>query len=249
MELYDHNRIAYSNVLERFKKSNRTSVIHPTGTGKTYIEFKLCEENKNKKICWLSTSEYIYSIQCQSLKEDRYILEALDFYKYSKLMHMDNQEVVSIKADYIILDEFHRCGAKMRGIKVNELLDNNVNAKVSDISATNIRYLDNERNMVDEILDGDVASNITLDEALVIGILPTPKYIITTYKIDIGVYRNKIDKIADTSVKNEAIKNFGNLYAFTLMQDEMNEAIEILRKEKRYNEIIKMKMDIICTYS
>ena len=42
------------------------------------------------------------------------------------------------------------------------------------MSATNIRYLDNRRDMADELFDGNVASEMTLGEAIVCGILNAP---------------------------------------------------------------------------
>ncbi|MFR5880821.1 MAG: hypothetical protein ACLUEQ_08455 [Cloacibacillus evryensis] len=42
-------------------------------------------------------------------------------------------------------------------------------AAVLGLSATNIRYLDNQRDMADELFDGNIASEMTLGEAVVRG--------------------------------------------------------------------------------
>ena len=55
-------------------------------------------------------------------------------------------------------------------------------AKILGLSATNIRYLDNNRDMAEELFDGHIASEMTLGEAIVRGILPAPKYVTTVYQ-------------------------------------------------------------------
>ena len=75
-----------------------------------------------------------------------------------------------IKPDFIILDEFHRCGAEMWGHGVERLLSAYHGTPILGLSATAIRYLDNQRNMTDEFFDGNIASEISLGEAIVRGI-------------------------------------------------------------------------------
>lgn len=64
---------------------------------------------------------------------------------------------------------------------VSILINNNNSAKVLGFSATPIRYLDEHRNMAEELFHGNVASEITLEEAMVNGILPIPTYINAVY--------------------------------------------------------------------
>ena len=45
IELLPHGQQAYENVKKIFEKDNRAAVIHPTGTGKSYIALKLAEDN------------------------------------------------------------------------------------------------------------------------------------------------------------------------------------------------------------
>lgn len=54
------------------------------------------------------------------------------------------------------------------------------------LSATNICYPDN---MADELFDGNSASEITLGEAIVRGILPKPTYISTVFS-----YKKELEK-------------------------------------------------------
>lgn len=52
---------------------------------------------------------------------------------------------------------------------------------VLGLSATNIRYLDGQRDMAQELFDGNVASSMTLGEAIARGILTAPKYVVALY--------------------------------------------------------------------
>ncbi len=47
--------------------TGKAAIIHPTGTGKSFIGFKLCEDFPEKKICWLSPSEYIFRTLLENL--------------------------------------------------------------------------------------------------------------------------------------------------------------------------------------
>ena len=50
-------------------------------------------------------------------------------------------------------------------------------AKLLGLTATNVRYLDNDRDMFEEHFNGHIASEMTLGEAVVRGILPAPNYV------------------------------------------------------------------------
>ena len=57
MQLFEHNHTAYNAAVAMLAETGKAAVIHPTGTGKSFIGFKLCEDNSNKRILWLSPSE------------------------------------------------------------------------------------------------------------------------------------------------------------------------------------------------
>ena len=65
ISLFEHNETAYYAALSMMKNTGKAAIVHPTGTGKSFIGFKLCEDNPNKKICWLSPSEYIFKTQLE----------------------------------------------------------------------------------------------------------------------------------------------------------------------------------------
>lgn len=178
--LFKHNEEAYRAVTEMLEKEGMAAVIHPTGTGKSLIAFKLVEEHPSNHFLWLSPSEYIYQTQLENLNME---FPNIQFMSYSRLMK--NEDCIgTLHPDYIILDEFHRCGAREWGKSVRKLLDTWPDAKRLGLSATNIRYLDNQRNMAEEIFNGKIASEMTLGEAIVRGILPEPKYVIAMYSCE-----------------------------------------------------------------
>ena len=180
IELFKHNETAYKAAVAMLAETGKAAIIHPTGTGKSFIGFKLCEENPSKTICWLSPSEYIFKTQLEALKKSADFTPAnVKFFTYSKLMNLEESEISDIKPDFIVLDEFHRAGAEQWGRGVKKLLSTYPEAPILGLSATNIRYLDNQRDMADELFDGCIASEMTLGEAIVRGILNPPKYVLS----------------------------------------------------------------------
>ena len=49
--LYPHNESAYHSALAMLRETGKAAVVHPTGTGKSFIAFKLCEDHPDKTIC------------------------------------------------------------------------------------------------------------------------------------------------------------------------------------------------------
>ena len=43
--VFEHNESAYYAALSMMKKTGKAAIVHPTGTGKSFIGFKLCEDN------------------------------------------------------------------------------------------------------------------------------------------------------------------------------------------------------------
>lgn len=148
IKLFEHNETAYISAIQMLTETGKAAVIHPTGTGKSFIAFKLCYDNADKKICWLSPGEYIFKTQCENLAAaGSAVPRNIAFFTYAKLM--TDAELEEIKPDYIILDEFHRCGAEMWGQGVKRLLNLYSDTPILGLTATNIRYLDNRRDMAD----------------------------------------------------------------------------------------------------
>lgn len=209
IELFEHNQTAYEKVRAMLAARGKAAVVHPTGTGKSFIAFKLAEDNKSSRILWLSPSEYIFRTQLENLKRAcNVVLANISFLTYAKLMLAEQETIAEYMPDYIILDEFHRCGAEMWGKGVDRLLSVYPNTPVLGLSATNIRYLDNHRDMADELFDGNIASEMTLGEAVVRGILTPPEYVLSIYSCakDIDKYQTRIRKAKTKAMRDEAQK-------------------------------------------
>lgn len=207
ISLFQHNQTAYKSALDMMSETGKAVVIHPTGTGKSFIGFKLAEEHPNERICWLSPSEYIFKTQIENLKAaGAGEPQNIEFYTYAKLMLMSGEEIAGIQPDYIILDEFHRCGAEQWGKGVQKLLDIYDEALLLGLSATNIRYLDNQRDMADELFDGNIASEMTLGEAIVRNILLPPTYVISVYSYqkDLEKYQQRVRRAKSKAVRDAA---------------------------------------------
>ena len=209
LRLFEHNEKAYRAAVRMMEQYGKAAIVHPTGTGKSYIAFKLIEDNPEKIVIWLSPSEYIFKTQLDSLKKNDpdLSLANLRFYTYAKLMCCTQAQLEKIAAQKpacIILDEFHRAGAECWGESTVALLKLCPDAKLLGLTATNIRYLDNNRNMAEELFDGHIASEMTLGEAVVRGILPAPKYVTTVYQYQktLAKYQARVDNLRTPGIQD-----------------------------------------------
>ena len=189
-QLFPHNIEAYEKVTAELEKSQRTCIIHPTGTGKSFLIAAVSEAYKNVLI--LGPNVYVLD-QVKSVLSWR--KDGIDYMTYAALT---NRKPTGL--DLICLDEFHRAGAPIWGNAVQRLLDNNPQAKVLGATATNVRYLDNERDIAQELFGGNVASHITIAEAWSRGIIPIPKYVCGLFRWD-----NTIADVTERIKKNRLL--------------------------------------------
>ncbi len=104
IQLYEHNSRAYESALTMLAETGRAAVIHPTGTGKSFIGFRLCEDLPDKRVCWLSPSAYIFRTQLDNLRAasdgyaPRNIVFNIVFYTYARLMRLGEAIARSILA-------------------------------------------------------------------------------------------------------------------------------------------------------
>ena len=224
--LYKHNAYAYNQVEERLKTSNRTCVIHPTGSGKSFIAIKWLYENRDKKCLFLTSQKPIIDQIIRHIENCGMTLADFPNLSFELYSNVSEDYANNHKADCIVLDEFHRCGAPEWGKNLNSLLENNKNAKVLGVSATPIRYLDDNRNMAEELFDNNIASEISLVEAVSKGILPLPTYINAIYSFEQNIQeiQNKINKLAYEKDR-------------LLLEEQLNKAKRILEKSEGLREV------------
>ena len=207
--LYRHNAEAYGAVETMLSACGQVAVIHPTGTGKSFVGFQLCQDHAEADICWLSPSEHIFKTQLENWRSaGGGGLRNVRFFTYAKLMQLDEETLEGLHPDYIVLDEFHRCGAEQWGQGVGRLRAAYPKAAVLGLSATNVRYLDNQRDMAGELFDGNIASEMTLGESITRGILDPPRYVLTAFSLesDLKKYEARIGRTKSAVTRDKAEK-------------------------------------------
>lgn len=240
VHLLPHNEEAFIKLKKCLEYNQFVAINHATGTGKSFIILKYLYENKGKRILFLSPS---YPINDQLIQEhtkelgiDINEFSKIDTLIYGSLLKMDMYELAS-NYDIIVLDEYHRCGAKKWGIKVNELLgcikQKHLETKVIGTTATEIRYLDNERNMNNILFDGVCASTLTLADAMLREILPVPIYINSLVGLSTE-YERAISKIYEKSLYDRE-RN----YYLQLVAEIRSQIDDIVNKEEDISQYIK----------
>ena len=209
LHLFEHNARAYQAAAAMLEQYGKAAVVHPTGTGKSCIAFKLIEDHPDAAFLWLSPSEYIFKTELENLQKQApdFPLGNVRFATYARLLFCTEEQLAEMAAlcpAYIIMDEFHRAGAEHWSEKVQKLLALCPDAKLLGLTATNVRYLDNNRDMAEELFDGRIASEMTLGEAIVRGILPTPKYVTTVfrYQNELAKYQARVDSMRSPGVQD-----------------------------------------------
>ena len=195
--LQKHQQDAYKKVTDALKTGNRSAVVIPTGCGKSFISLQLMEDNKEKNILFIAPTiaiknqmykyiaKYVVGEEPTEERTERQIAEEhfphLKIMLYPTLLRMDNEILEKLKPDIIIMDELHRTGADKWGPKVNTLLDMYSEAKVLGLTATPDRM--DDKNVVDDLFEGNICYELTLVEAIKRGIVKPPKYVKCDYEL------------------------------------------------------------------
>lgn len=206
-QLLPHNKIAYQKILKAFETSDRTCVVHPTGTGKSFLMAATSELYRNVLI--LGPNVFVLDQVHEVMKWRK---EGIEYMTYSFLMMKD---VMPTGYDLICLDEFHRAGAPEWGVAVDRLLEANSQAKVLGTTATPIRFLDDNRDMADELFGGNIASYMTLKDAWDRNILAVPRFVTGLFEFekvaDDMIERVRRSQLIDESEKRVRMTRINNL--------------------------------------
>lgn len=175
-ELKQHNYDAWLRVIKAFRHERMACVVHPTGTGKSYIVAAVAEGYEHVLI--VAPNNFV-------LRQQREVLgwhKGASYTTYQWLHRQDRD--IKQRYDLIVLDEFHRAGAPEWQTAVTHLLDTQPQAKVLGTSATPVRYLDGGRDMVSELFGGHTTSTMSIAEAWHKNILPIPHYVTAFFNFD-----------------------------------------------------------------
>jgi superfamily II DNA or RNA helicase len=201
LELVAHNKLTNSKITNLFKISKKVAVIQATGTGKSYLIGQSLIDNISKKCLVLAPSTYILQQQAKLLPW----LDSVTYMTYAKAANYTFMQWQQLNAQFIVMDEFHRAGANTWGEGVNLLLKSQPDANYLGTTATHIRYLDNSRNMADELFDNVIANELSLQDAIAKEILPSPFYISALYQLKntITDYKQQISACKATEANKQ----------------------------------------------
>ena len=178
IQLQAHNYKAYKAACNSGK--SLIGVINATGTGKSYIVGRLAQDAYPQRTVVFAPNNFIIEQHTSLSIGDL----GLKFYTYHKAAMQVELLKLPLNTGLVVFDEFHRLGAERWGRAVMKAVENHPRKlTLVGTSATHIRYLDNQRNMADELFDGNIVTHLTLVQAIARGILPSPRYISSVYQM------------------------------------------------------------------
>lgn len=202
VDLLPHNQEAYEKIQKAIADGKRKIAIsHATGSGKSYLISKLFEDYSENKKLVLVPSTYI-SDQIQELFE-KYSIQNVDVLLYQKLIKMSDEDIAAMDYSVIGLDEYHHDTSKVWGKKVRTLLETHSKSIILGTSATPIRS--DGVNTIDELFEGNCASDLPLSESIAKKIVPLPKYVGALYTLDdeLEKLRKKVEGSTNTKEEKE----------------------------------------------
>lgn len=167
IELEEHNAKVYNKIVKLFPQYKSVALVQATGVGKSKVASKLSKEYfKGYKKLYLAPTVAIINNYLEYNKDD----EDLECMTYS------NSKLNNYSTDILIVDEFHRLGAKVWGKRIKNIKY----SKMIGLSATPVRWTDKRRNMIDELFDTYV-EGLDLATAIKKKVLPSFIYVSVLY--------------------------------------------------------------------
>ena len=221
VKLLPHNEIAYKNVRRILQEKNRVAVINTRGTEESSIALKLIEDNPDKKIIYVSfRNSSLYKLKNDMLKNG-VNFDNLEMYTYNRLVNIQKSNGDAEKADIIILEKFEYCVSDNYKKSIENLFNENSSAKILGISSSPVRFVKRKiEDLTKDLFFNNIASRITLEEAIMEGILPKPNYVTSIYDYQkiIKSLKLKVQKCNNSEKRSKAeeklneLENMLNLY-------------------------------------
>lgn len=198
--LEGHNIPVYRKLEAKMKEVHRCALVAATGTGKSYITARyVCDYD-------LQTETLILVPNRAVMKTWKNLLPDTDIMTYQGMMlKRPNFSMYKL----IICDEMHHLGADNWGEVFRELATH-PEQKILGLTATPIRYLNDNRNMVTEFFDGNLVEGVQLSEAIRDEILPSFEYITALYDVP----KRKKSKDTTTEKLYTKLDLMSNEYSF-----------------------------------
>ena len=211
IQLRPYQQTAKENADEILKNNRFTSLILPTGGGKSFVTLAQLMEHQSEEMLYLAPQneileqikdyiiKYIHG-QVSTLGKSKNELVAevfpnLKLATYPSLLSKEKEGLIKEQYGFIVLDELHRTGAKEWGSKLDELIENQKEeTKVLGITATPRRDVDGI-NMANEMAEKlgytnrdavrgkHVAMNMSLINAIRMGLVVNPKIVSCEYTL------------------------------------------------------------------
>ncbi len=183
--LWDHNRKAVDLVLKEFAEGTHALVVQPTGSGKTGVTFGTIEQLGARAHRVMIVQPYT-TIE-KGHKQSPFWRDAWDsqvrYMTYSRLSKLALEgedrmrEAGLLDLDLVVFDEVHHINAAVWSQGYHKLVEYNPKCLIMGLTATPIRYLDNNFDVAEEYFDGKMVETLTLHEAIRTGVFQAPVYI------------------------------------------------------------------------
>lgn len=198
IKLLEHNKETYKRLCDVLAKNNKCALVQATGTGKSYIAGKYIEEYTDTALILVPTNAIANA--WEELLEDNE--KQVDIVTYQAFAKEPNNY---LDYDLVVADEMHHLGSEVWGKKFVETYLQNKNHKIIGLTATEIRYLDNSRDMAEEIFENIRVDGCDLPTAINAGVLPTFKYVSALYcdESDFDEWKEKAGNIEDEKIQKE----------------------------------------------
>ena len=232
INLRKHNLETYKAIKEAYLEKNHVAVVQATGTGKSYLIANTIEDMKFDNVLFLTSSLHIINEFKANFK---FLNKKVTYMTYRKLSYIKDLKAFleENEFDFVVLDEYHRCGAKTWNKPVRYIVSSLESIKILGVTATPVRYLDNNRDMTKELFDSEPIVEISLLNAIELDVLPKPKYVLSYYNIknELEALRlKKLNHIKD----NDTLKNINymlnNISSLVKIEDVLSNNITKERK-------------------
>lgn len=221
MELRPHQQKALDNVNEIFAEDNKAIVVHPTGTGKTYIALELFRQNKDKKMVFPNLEITTY----QQINSD---------FKKSTTCARD------FDADLVVFDEAHHTAATEWGKNAKALMSSHPETNFLGLTATPQRP--DGIDVTKDVFDGNLADEITLEEAVATRLLKMPNYVTSLYSYEPIIEELEAGVILEEDLTEQDVNALEELYKEQIsLLKEMKEVYK--QKIEFHKENIKKNLD------
>ena len=241
--LKPHNLLTYKKINLLKEKYFKIATIQPTGTGKMYIMNQIMLDNQNKKILILTPNliiiEKLKKLNCNINKNIVYSTNM-------GINNVKNKQNID-DFDIIIVDEYHRIGAKQTMLELDSLIKGQSKLKnIFGFTATPKRNeIDKKTKEKIDMTDWfDVISNeLSIEECMVDGILQIPNYISALYDMK-GVKIDKVFVEYSEKIDNSSLKTDEK----SKLKKRLEDSVIDLKEDKTIDKIIseQLKKDNRC---